>query len=122
MKLGGVRWENLSLAEARAVISLDIGNANEFPVDLNALNYALSLGGHRVVDTSLRRATSFTAGGRSTLDIPISFKPADLGLAALGLFRGSGARYELSGSLDGHTSFGDLRFPINSKGDATFTK
>ena len=117
-----VKWSTLSLSEATATVSLDIGNTNQFPIDLSSLDYALSLGGMKVAATKLSSATNFAPGAKRTLELPITLKPSDLGLAAFNMLRGGGAKYGFTGGLATKTPFGDLRFPIDAKGDTTFSR
>ncbi len=114
-----IKWSELSLTKAAAVVSLDVTNLNQFPIDLTNLSYDLSLGQTKVATSSLQRAVSFGAsGGKQTLDIPIAFKPTDFGVAMLGALTGSKAGYKVDGLLEGKTRFGDIHLPFTRAGDA----
>lgn len=117
-----VKWSKLSLTEAVAVVSLDVGNTNQFPFDLSSLSYALSLGGVKVAETSLASGASFAPGAKRTLDLPLALKPSDLGAAAFRMLTGSGASYAFDGRLAAKTAFGELAFPVAKTGSTTFTK
>lgn len=116
-----VKWTNLSFSEATAVVSLEIGNTNQFPVDLAALDYALGLGGVKVA-TAKATPGKFEPGMKRTLQLPLSLKPIDLGMAAFNMLKGSGAKYSFDGRLAAKTPFGDLAFPVAKTGDTPFSK
>lgn len=122
VQLGGIRWEELSLARAKAVLDLAIGNANEFPVDLNALNLDLALGGVPVVQTGVRQALKFAAGQQRKVEVPVEFTPSSLGLGAFRMLTGAGAQYGLKGSLLTETPFGPLNFPLDTAGSTAFRR
>lgn len=120
VKLEGVRFEELSFNNASAVLDLSFLNTNDFPLDLKQLSYGLSLAGTEVAKSSVREPVNFAPGDRSALEIPISFSPKSLGLAALNLLKGAGSSYSLVGDLDVDTPFGPLALPLNSAGQTTF--
>ncbi len=117
-----IKWNNLSMQQASATVSLDVGNLNQFPIDLTKLSYDLNLGSAKVASSSLQRAVSFAAAGHQTLDIPISFKPLDFGVALFSALTGSSTKYSLAGSLEGKTQFGNLSLPFTRSGDASLVK
>ncbi len=121
VKLDGVRFEELTFNNASAVLDLSFLNTNDFPFDLKQLSYGLSLAGTEVAKSSVRKPVEFSPGERSSLEIPISFSPKSLGLAALNLLKGSGASYSLVGDLDVDTPYGPLAMPLNSSGQTSFT-
>lgn len=122
IELAGVDWKELNLQNAEAVLKIKIGNTNDFPIDLSKLDYGLSLGGSRVAGAAVNKSTHFGKGKSNTISIPISIKPIDLGLSALRMFSGDGAKYELGGLMDVKTPFGAMSMPFNQSGNAPFTK
>lgn len=118
--LDGITWESLSFDEATAVLRLRIGNLNDFPIDLTAIDYALSLAGSSIATTSVREAVSIAEGGEGVVEIPLTILPKDLGLAALRMLQGDGAAYELAGSIDVDTPFGSMSLPFESAGETVF--
>lgn len=122
IELAGVDWKELSLQNAEAVLNIKIGNTNDFPLDLSKLDYGLSLGGSRVAGAAVNKATHFGKGQSNTISIPISIKPIDLGLGALRMFSGDGAKYQLDGLMDVKTPFGAMAMPFNQSGNAPFKK
>ncbi|MBI1369549.1 MAG: hypothetical protein GC162_12955 [Planctomycetes bacterium] len=120
VELAGVEWKNLSLTSAAAVLKLNVTNTNAFPVDLSRMGYELSLAGKSVVNTTIEDATSFKSNEKQELSIPVSFSPANLGIAAFNLLRGKGSAYELSGAMDLKTPFGSFNTPFHRTGQTTF--
>ena len=120
VELTSVRWKDLSLNEASAVLDLRIQNTNDFPFDLQALRYDLALGGKQVANSSIAEATRFARGSENTLEIPISFSPASFGLGVLNVLRGEGSGYEMVGTMDLDTPFGPISMPFSRRGQAAF--
>ncbi|HRP62552.1 MAG TPA: LEA type 2 family protein [Phycisphaerales bacterium] len=120
VSLTNIAWDSLSLDAAKATLNLNIVNRNQFAMGLQKMNYALSLGGHQIVSTSLNRSASFVAGGTGDIAIPISFSPRNLGLAAFNIFTGKGSSYDLVGDLNVSTPFGPITLPFQRQGDTTF--
>lgn len=122
VELASVQWKNLSLQNAEAVLKLNVVNNNEFPVDLSKMAYNLSLGNTPVIDTSLAKSAKFAKGGSGTLEIPLSLKPANLGIAAFNMLTGKGAGYNIGGTMDVATPFGPMSLPFERKGSTVFTR
>ncbi len=122
IELAGVEWKELKLQNAEAVLNIKIGNTNDFPLDLSKLDYGLSLGGNRVANAAVSKPTRFGKGQTNTISIPISIKPIDLGLGALRMFSGDGAKYQLGGSMDVKTPFGPMTMPFDQSGRTSFFK
>jgi LEA14-like dessication related protein len=117
--VAGLRWEDLGLEKAAAVINLGIRNANSFPVDLSKLSYAFSLAGSRVAEGSVDRPMSFAPGAGGSVDLRLSFSPKSLGLAALGALLGGKASYRLAGSMAFGTPCGGLDVPFDRSGETS---
>lgn len=113
VKLRDVRWNELSLSRADGVVELSVTNRNTFAVNLQALKYALSVGGTEVADSRVSKAMRFDPDQTRTLEIPVSFAPSKLGLGALRVLRGSGTLYSLDGSADFGTRFGPVSLPLS---------
>ncbi len=123
VSLAEVQWGNLSLTEASALVRLGITNTNDFSMVLNQMSYALALGGVDIANTSVRQPASFAGKGSSqTIEIPISIKPINLGMAAFNMLRGEGAAYRIHGNMSADTPFGPLALPYDSSGDTKFTR
>lgn len=115
-----IDWQDISFAESTAVLNLRIKNNNDFPLDLNKLNYALKLSGTTVVKNSIEKATSFAKGQENTVKIPISVSPASLGFQLFNMLKGSGSSYGFDGAMDVQTPFGPLNLPLSGSGDTKF--
>jgi len=123
VKVSEIRWDKLTLDAAGGRVKLDMVNRNQFPVEMTALRYALSLGGIDVATSSMVKGVAFGAdGGAGTIEIPIAFSPRKLGLAAFGMLTGSGSGYKLHGDLIAKTPFGPMSLPIDGAGNAVFKR
>jgi LEA14-like dessication related protein len=122
VRVGGVKWGGLSATSATAVVSLEVANDNRFPIDLDALDYGLTLADMKVASAKVAPGSNFGAGASRTLELPISFRPLDFGFAALNALTGSGAKYAFTGSFAARTPFGPLTFPVSAKGDAPLSR
>jgi LEA14-like dessication related protein len=116
ISLQSVDFQSLTLSEASAVLKVDIENTNEFPIDLNALGYALSLGGTPITTSTVAEPTSFQPGQQRGIEIPIRFQPSSLGVAAFNMLRGNDASFELKGDLQLGTRFGAISLPYRQQG------
>jgi LEA14-like dessication related protein len=122
VELTSISWGELSLQEATAVLNLRVKNPNAFPADLNRLAYGLSLAGQPIVETGLPQGASFSAGGSQDLQIPVSFRPADLGLAVMRILTGDGATYRLGGTMSFDTPYGPIELPFEKSGETAFMR
>ncbi|MBT8486008.1 MAG: hypothetical protein HKO59_00990 [Phycisphaerales bacterium] len=120
IRLDGVAWERLALDEAVATMRLHVENLNEFPIDLSTLEYRLGLGGADVASAAVPSGVSLSKAGSTTLAIPLSFRPLDLGLAAFDVLRGNSAAYSLDGTMRAETPFGPLELPFSRSGQTAF--
>lgn len=121
VSVSDVAWGRLGLDVAEAVVAIELTNTNDFPIDLSMLDYALSLAGTDVANTSIRPAGSITPGRTRTLEIPISVRPIDLGLAFYNMIRGEDAAYDFSGVLEAGTPFGPISLPLDASGRTPFS-
>lgn len=123
VKVVSITWSNVSLDKATGVVRLAVINRNEFPLDLSKIDYALSLGGTEVARSGLAAPVKFAAsGGSGAVEIPISFSPKNMGLAALKMLTGSSGGYGLSGAMSVNTPFGPMTLPLEAKGTAMFKR
>ena len=123
VRLEEIKWEELMLSSAKGILKLKVVNQNEFPMDLSNLSYVLSLAGTKVASTGIEQGITFAeSGGAHTLDIPISFSPQNLGLAAFRILTGKGTGYKLDGEMDVNTPFGALPLPLKSAGNVLFNR
>lgn len=122
VSLTNVEWQELSLNKAQATLNLEIKNTNEFPIELNQLQYKLHLGDVPVAQNQITQSTKFGENATNTLKLPISLSPMQLGLAAFSLLQGKGSSYKMEGGLKVGSPFGPIELPFSKNGETTFTK
>ncbi len=122
VELTRMSWESLSLQEATAVLRLRVTNTNSFTADLTELAYGLSLADLPVIETTVAQRASFAAGAARELAIPVSFRPMDLGIAAMRVLGGEGASYRLAGTMSFDTPFGPIALPYEQAGETFFSR
>jgi LEA14-like dessication related protein len=121
VRLQQIRWEKLTLRQAKGVVELALTNRNEFSMDLREMTSQLSLSGVEVGRLDVSKAVSLArSGGKGSLEIPISFSAAKVGLGLFRMLSGSGAQYDLTGSLDVATPYAPMRLPLSAKGTVPF--
>lgn len=118
----GLRWDELSLQQARGVLTLDITNPNEFAAAIRSLDYALSLGGAKVAEARVAEPANLEAGGTGSIQIPLSFSTMTLGTTAFQALTRGDVAYALTGGTDLGTPFGHVELPINSVGRASMSR
>ena len=111
VRVNEVRWDEVSLLNAKGMIKLDVTNTNEFDVGLSKFAYAMSVGGTEVVSGKLSDAASLSPGQTKTLEIPVKISPASLGLAVVNMLKSSKPSYEIVGDLGLKTRFGNFELP-----------
>jgi len=114
--VSGVAIDRLSVSEVAATATLNVANANDFRVGLQALDYALSLGGIQVAEASLREALDLPEGASGELTLPLRFSPMRAGMAVYNLLQGERAGYRIAGDANLTTPFGDVTLPYDSSG------
>ena len=122
IELQRVKWDKLTLDHAGGTFTLRLTNRNQFPVELDAMAYTLTLGKMDVAQSSIARPLSLAAGGGTgDLEIPLSFSPRKFGLAALAMLVGD-AKYSLAGSVRFKTPYGTMGIPLNKSGDIRLSR
>ncbi len=123
IRVENIRWEQLDLREARGVVTLEVTNRNQFAMDLLNMAANLKLADVQVAQTTINKQLSLGASGDTgTLEIPISFSAAKVGLGIFRMLRGSGANYQLDGSIDVDTPYAPMSLPISAGGTAPFLR
>jgi len=115
-----IQWEELSLSKASALIALHVWNRNEFPIDLSQISYLLTLSNIPVARSFLKELSTLPPGEEKDIELRTSFSPQSLGLAFINVLRGSGAAYELAGTMRLSTPFGAMNAPYKKTGDTIF--
>ena len=117
-----VKWDQLGLTGAKGEVRLKVKNTNQFPVDLNQLGYALTLGGRDVASSRVADATKFAAGAEQEIRVPISISASQAGLGLFDIIRGNGSAYSIKGDAALGTPMGPLTLPFERKGETKFLR
>jgi len=122
IELASIKWDKLSLTEARAVLKIGVENTNQFKLGLDTFGYKLALGGTSVASAQAKPSGSIGAGESTTIEIPVSLSPVSLGLGVFNMLRGNGSSYGLDGTMAVKTPFGPLAMPYSSSGQVPFSR
>ncbi len=117
-----IDWGGFSLTEASGVIRLNVENPNAFRADLQTLDYRFALAGADLASAQIASAASLQPGGAATIDIPISFSPANFGSSILNIVQGESASYRIGGDMSFGTPFGPISLPFERTGTAPMTR
>lgn len=117
-----IEFEHLSFEETNALLHLKVENMNKFDLGLNTLEYSFSMADATIASATLGKSTKIEQRGVSTLQIPFSFRPKDLGSAVWDVIRGKGAGYSMVGKLEVVTPFGPMHLPFTKEGGKTKLK
>jgi LEA14-like dessication related protein len=110
-----IDWENVSLSNAKAVMKLKVKNTNSFKMGLDKINYAVQLEGSEVAKSQLNTQKSLATGEEGIFEIPIEFKPLDLGMGVFNMLKSNSFNYSLKGDMKMSTEFGNFDIPLNVK-------
>ena len=117
ISLKRVNVSSISLAGATVLFSLEMKNDNPFSVNLDGLDYGITLGGTEFVSGESRSVHSIGKKGRSLLEIPLDINFLKLGQSTYNLLRGSSSGYELTGEMVFELDrMGKKRFPFRRSG------
>ena len=116
-----IRWQELSLTRATAVLDLKVGNTSQFDMTLSQLGGALSLAGISVGDIAAKSGPALKPGQEGSVQIPITISPENLGISVIRMLSGSGSDYKLAGSLNIGTPFGAMQIPYDRSGKVSFS-
>lgn len=123
ISISEIKWDQLTLEKAGGHVKLNLVNRNQFPVELQNLDYDLNLGGVKVADSDIARGLSLSEnGGTGTIEIPLSISPAKLGAGVFNMLTGKGSGYELKGAVDLQSPFGPMNLPVEKMGQAVFMR
>ncbi|KAH7296552.1 hypothetical protein KP509_26G027600 [Ceratopteris richardii] len=121
--LDKIEFDRLSLEETTASLHLKVENKNKFDLGVNTLEYSFTLGDDNIANATLSESTKIGQCGEGILEVPITFRPKDLGSAVWDIVRGRGAGYSMKGKLEVDTPFGPMNIPFSKEGGkATFQK
>ncbi|KAH7404102.1 hypothetical protein KP509_15G010600 [Ceratopteris richardii] len=94
----------------------DVENKNKFDLGVNTLEYNFTLGDDNIANATLSESTKIGQCGEGILEVPITFRPKDLGSAVWDIIRGRGAGYSMKGKLEVDTPFGPMNIPFSKEG------
>jgi LEA14-like dessication related protein len=122
VELKQIRWDALSIEEARATMLIRVVNRNAFPIEINRVGYTLELGGIHILDTGIGSGAKFEANGEQTLEAPLTFSPKRLGAVGFQMLGGRGAGYRFAGTVNASTPQGPIDMPFEKKGETVFRR
>lgn len=114
-----IGWTNFSMQDVGANLKLRVKNTNSFAYNLKKVDFDLSLAGTRLMETTVSRSKHLNAGESGTIEIPISFSPANAGLSFFRSLKSDQLNYRFKGNIKGDTAFGPLQLPVDSKGNTS---
>jgi LEA14-like dessication related protein len=112
----------LGLDRTSGTAKLRIRNTNQFALDLKRVGMSFSLGGAEVGSSRVSDAVSLQSGESANLAVPLSFSPRTAGASLFNLLRGRQIAYQVSGSIEANTRFGQVSIPYNKIGNAAVVK
>jgi LEA14-like dessication related protein len=101
---------------------LDVTNPNTYDLRTGQVDLALDIADARFGEASLGRATTFEAGGVTTIEIPLSFTWAGVGAGARSLLEQGSVRYSLETRLTVGTPLGDRPVEMTTRGTVPVQK
>lgn len=117
-----IQFERFSFEETVAILHLKLENMNDFDIGLNSLEFEIWLSDVSIGNAELAQSTKVEKKGISFIDIPITFRPKDLGSALWDMIRGKGTGYSIKGNMDVDSPFGPMKLPINKEDGTTCIK
>lgn len=117
-----IKFETFSFEETVAVLHLKLENKNDFDLFLNALDYEVWLCDVSIGGAELSKSAKIEKTGISNIEVPITFRPKDLGSALWDMMRGKGTGYSIKGNINVDTPFGAMKLPISKEGGTTRLK
>ncbi|XP_031273430.1 desiccation-related protein At2g46140-like [Pistacia vera] len=117
-----INFDRFSFEETVAILHLKLENKNEFDLGLNSLDYEVWLGDQSIGGAELAKSTKIDKNAISYLELPVTFRPKDLGSALWDMIRGKGTGYSMKGHIDVDTPFGAMKLPISKEGGTTRLK
>lgn len=117
-----IHFQRFSFEQTVAVLRLKLENKNNFDLGLNVLEYEVWLVDFFIGGAELSKSAKINRNGFGFIDVPISFRPKDLGCAVWDMIRGKGTGYTIRGNIDVATPFGAMKLPIIKEGGTTRIK
>jgi LEA14-like dessication related protein len=117
-----ININNFSWAGAALDIVLELENNNSFGVNLNGLEYNISMGGASLVNGKSQNRTSIPQNGKTTVTIPLNVNFIKMGKSVFGLLSGESSEYEINGEMIFDAHDGKKRFPFSNAGSVPLFK
>jgi LEA14-like dessication related protein len=117
-----INVNDFSWAGAALDVVLELENNNTFGLDLDGLEYNISVGGKSLINGKSKKGTSIPQNGKTTMDIPFDVNFIWLGKSAFDLLSEESGDYEIYGEMIFNTSDGEKRFPFSNAGNVPFIK
>lgn len=117
-----IKFEKFSFEETVATLHLKLENKNDFDMGLNALDYEVWLADVSIGGAELAKTEHIVKNGITYLDLPITFRPKDLGSALWDMIRGKGTGYSMKGNIEVDTPFGEMKLPLDKESGTTRLK
>jgi LEA14-like dessication related protein len=111
-----VDWDQVGLGGASGVVRLAIENTNQFPLEIDGLDYSLSLGGNTIASTKLDQDLALARGERREVGLAIELPTTAAVSTIVNLLRDRDVDYGIEGALSVSTPFGDMQMPFDRKG------
>lgn len=120
--LSKVELKGLSFDGASVRLGFNIKNPNKIPLDLQGLDYALTLAGAKVAEGGLPQPIAVAAHGEGSFaaDVKISFTQAQAAVTAIR--NASTADYSIGGKLRAKTPWGEVAAPYSRTGTVRILK
>jgi LEA14-like dessication related protein len=99
ISLTQVAVSDMTWSAASLLLRFTLENPNDFPIDMDGLEYAVSLGGISVADGTAKTRASITAEGQTNLDIKMGVNFLQMGQAVGKLIKDQATPYEISGAM-----------------------
>lgn len=93
-------------------IQIGMRNDNKFPINIRAFDYAFRIADKPIV-SGATQTLAVSATGEQIVNIPVTIKAMQVGLAVFNVIRNREFQYDLGGNLD----LGLFKLPVNLKGN-----
>ena len=103
-------------------ISFAVKNPNSMPLDVSALDYALTLAGQKIAEGALAAPLTIPAKGDGTFDAGVKLGFAQAAAAAQTLRSNASVDYSIGGTLSAKTPWGALSTPYNRAGTVKISR
>lgn len=117
-----INVNNLSWMGAALDVVLELENNNSFGVNLNGLEYNISVGGKSLINGKSQNGTPIPQNGKTTMNIPLDVNFIRLGKSAFDLLSRKSSEYKINGEMIFEVPGGEKRFPFSNAGTVPLIK